>query len=532
MESPEMTRIYTFSLLTASPAAAPGDRPREAQTFFVPGETLVCPGDTDTFLQEPGTGGRFPEPLVLRASAGEEICLRLLTQSPAEAEKGGPDDNHLLSFSDENGDLPAPEPVSENRAGHQIHTWQFPARDCPGFLLFQSRLPCGADSHNAFGVLLVEEAGSSFHDIRTGARLPCGTKAVIRRGQEPAFREYVLFVHDLSPSGPRCINYRAEPVEERLKTHADPAYTFSSRVHRDPATPILEAYPGDPVVIRIFGLTPRKMPSFRLFGMACRAGAPTGTGFSEIHISSAGRPGDYLYFAGTPDEAWDGLWGIFRVHPKQKKRLLPLREMNRRSFSHMPGPGKGDRIRRYSLTAVPDRSSGAPRPEWIFVSGTGRKTPVLAAEAGDWLEVTLTNRSPALHGQAISDPERNIVNLFQPVHGQAISRRVSLHPEGLSCDPVCASGINVGYNKMEQTVPPGGRITYLWHADGPCGHSGLFSFGDLRLLTLERPGVSVRISPRPPAPVCLLRSRLRSAGTRIARLLAPFTHAFRHRRKN
>lgn len=41
------------------------------------------------------------------------------------------------------------------------------------------------------------------------------------------------------------INYRAEPMRERLRKKEDPAYLFSSFVHGDPAMPILETYPGD-----------------------------------------------------------------------------------------------------------------------------------------------------------------------------------------------------------------------------------------------------------------------------------------------
>ena len=43
--------------------------------------------------------------------------------------------------------------------------------------------------------------------------------------------------------------------------------------------------------------------------------------------------------------------------------------------------------------------------------------------------------------------------------------RVSLNPQFLNYDPVCDSGINVGFNSQEQTVGPGESKKYLWYAD-------------------------------------------------------------------
>ena len=58
--------------------------------------------------------------------------------------------------------------------------------------------------------------------------------------------------------------------------------------------------------------------------------------------------------------------------------------------------------------------------------------------------------------------------------------RVSLNPQFLQYDPVCDSGINVGYNEMEQTVGVGESKRYLWHADREYGACIIQSFGDMR----------------------------------------------------
>lgn len=142
--------------------------------------------------------------------------------------------------------------------------------------------------HGVFGALIVEEAGATFHNIRNGKELKAGTKAVIKRRDGTSFREFALFVHDfamlfdkdgnaLNPPevpgshndpGVMGINYRSEPMRERLKREEDPAYIFSSIVHGDPATPVLETYlplppcPGKDAVIRKYEIAAiqRKIP--------------------------------------------------------------------------------------------------------------------------------------------------------------------------------------------------------------------------------------------------------------------------------
>ena len=95
--------------------------------------------------------------------------------------------------------------------------------------------------------------------------------------------------------------------------------------------------------------------------------------------------------------------------------------------------------------------------------------------AGDWIEVTLHN---------LFDPKKPIKYHDYPSVPLAFphepSNRVSLSPQFLKYDPVCSSGINVGYNTSEQTAAPGECIKYLWHADREYGTILLNSFGDLR----------------------------------------------------
>lgn len=136
--------------------------------------------------------------------------------------------------------------------------------------------------------MIVEEAGATFHNIRNGKELKSGTKAVIKRRDGTSFREFALFVHDfamlfdkdgnaLNPPevpgshddpGVMGINYRSEPMRERLKREEDPAYIFSSIVHGDPATPVLETYPGDEIMIRLLDGAHEEQHSLNVTGMS------------------------------------------------------------------------------------------------------------------------------------------------------------------------------------------------------------------------------------------------------------------------
>ena len=68
-----------------------------------------------------------------------------------------------------------------------------------------------------------------------------------------SFRELLLFIQDDSTltkegrSSGSAINLRVAPLKAR---EGDPSLLFSSEAHGDPETPLLEAYLGDPIVIR------------------------------------------------------------------------------------------------------------------------------------------------------------------------------------------------------------------------------------------------------------------------------------------
>jgi FtsP/CotA-like multicopper oxidase with cupredoxin domain len=336
--------------------------------------------------------------------------------------------------------------------------------------------------HGLFGALIVEPPGSTYQDPYTGAHLDSGLRADIHTrsgvGVDVAgsFREFVLMLSDGTDidregrSSGSSIDLRAEPLRRR---GGDPAHVLDSHVHGDPATPVLEAYVGDPLVIRTLVPATNDIHTLHIDGHPFRiepwnrASPPVSTvhiGISERYdlvIPSAGgtgqRAGDYLYRNGRPVKLKEGSWGILRVlDPVQAQgRLRPL-----------PGrvaipPTVGDicpasaPVRRFDVHAIEvPLPMTASRPGRVYVlamdrdatlGGTLPPRPlVLHARVGDCLDVALTNE---LEGAA-----------------------ASFHADQLVADPSAGTGLNVGFEPT-QTTGPGSSRTYRLYADPSIGET-------------------------------------------------------------
>lgn len=201
-------------------------------------------------------------------------------------------------------------------------------------------------------------------------------------------------------------------------------------------------------------------------------------------------PGDYLYYFGGIDDAWLGLWGILRAHVRPVRHLKPLCRGKDQILPLPPCPGKDAVIRRYEIAAIqrniPYNNYGNHDPEGLLfvpledadqaLCGHYQPKPlILRANAGEWIEVTLHNLfHPEQPVEYFDYPRVPLDMKHQP------SMRVSLTPQFLSYDPICDSGINVGYNNREQTVGVGESKKYLWYADQEYGPCIIHSFGDMR----------------------------------------------------
>ncbi|MDQ1648658.1 MAG: hypothetical protein QOG60_715, partial [Frankiaceae bacterium] len=144
--------------------------------------------------------------------------------------------------------------------------------------------------------------------------------------------------------GNRGINYRNERFDPRLARSPDPADVFSSAVHGDPATPVLQAYVGDPVRIRLLQASDRGRTHSVLIAGHAWADQP-GDPSSRL-VSASGRllpvqgrtldlvggagsvqhqTGDYLIRDGLLlNQVNAGLWGLLRVNGSPVPGLKPL----------------------------------------------------------------------------------------------------------------------------------------------------------------------------------------------------------------
>lgn len=501
--------------------------------FFVLKEELERHGGLESYIRKVEACKIKVEPLVIRANAGDCIEIRITNLLPEFIEaspfqlKTMTDivgyHIHLVKFDTIVSDGAANG--WNNIAGaRQYETLieRFFANTELRTVFFHDHLFANShQQHGVFGALIIEEAGATFHNVRTGKELKYGTKAVIKRKDGTSFREFALFVHDfallfdkdgnpLNPPevpgshddpGVMGINYRSEPMRERLKAEDDPAYVFSSLIHGDPATPILETYPGDEMMIRLLDGAHEEQHAFNLTGMSWKrevadSHSPTVAsqtlGISEafnIHITKPYAPGDYLYYFGGVDDVWLGLWGIIRAYAHPCKRLKPLCRAANKILPLPPCPGKDAVIRKYEVAAIqrdiPYNCHGDHDPDGLMfvpLEEASRamtqkdympKPLILRANAGDWIEITLHNLFD--HPVPYFDyPRVPLDKKHKP------SMRVSLNPQFLYYDPVCDSGINVGYNNREQTVGVGESKKYLWHADKEYGACLIQSFGDIR----------------------------------------------------
>lgn len=502
--------------------------------FFVLKEEIEKYGSLEAYLAKIESGEITPEPLVIRANAGDCIEIRMTNLLPEYIEESAFQLKtltdiigyhiHLVKFDVIVSDGSANG--WNNIAGAKQYETLIERFFADGELktvFFHDHLFANThQQHGLFGALIVEPVGSAYFDPKTGEDLKSGANAIIRTGRGDFFRESALFVHDfallfdkdnqpLNPPehpgsdddpGVMGVSYRCEPMRERLKINNDPAHIFSSIVFGDPATPLIETYPGDPLVIRLLDGAHEEQHAFNITGLSWKKEvndplSPTvqeqSIGISEafnILINNEYHAGDYLYYFGGIDDAWLGLWGIIRAYSTVQEHLLPLCRGN---FIPQPEPlvpPEGAVIRKFEIAAIQKdilyNRYGDHDPEGLLfvplkqaheiLCGCKKPVPlILRANAGDWIEVTLYNlfdpNNPIRQNEYPSVP----LELFHTP-----SNRVSLNPQFLRYDPVSSPGLNVGYNAVEQTVAPGECIKYLWHADQEYGTCLLNSFGDLR----------------------------------------------------
>lgn len=505
------------------------------------GRVFVLAEDEEAVL----SGAKPVEPLVIRANAGDVIDLTFTNKFPEKL--GGNAFQsvhvtdqaalhvHLVKFDVLTSDGAANGWNYESSAGSgETIRFRWYADTELRTAFFHDHMFANLhQQHGVFAALIVEPEGSTYHDPYTGEEIRSGTKAIIRNPNLPDFREFVLAFHDFAllfdadgkpinpPSFPdshddpgvMAVNYRNEPFQFRK---GDPAYVFSSYLHGDPYTPILEAYAGDPIRIRTIVGAHEEQHIFNLHGYKWHR-EPTNPdsplvssqtmGISEAFnfefTAEADGDQDLLWYSGGLDDMWLGVWGLMRVYGERMPHLKPLDDRPvpaprinpfptktgslppKAADPGMPRPPEG-RVRQYDVVAIATdiqyNSYGDHDPDGlIFVLRKdeqqvlrGRKAPeplVIRANKGDLVRIRLTNKLP----EALRPTEYPNVPVEVP---WPPSNRVSLHVQNLKYDARNSDGATVGFNP-DQTIGPGETITYQWYADTE-GTNLMWSFGDIR----------------------------------------------------
>ena len=347
--------------------------------------------------------------------------------------------------------------------------------------------------HGLFGALVAEPPGSTYHDPHTGLEVASGpivdvhTKDPVSADISGSYREMLLFIQDDNPladvadSSGSSLNLRVEPLEAR---GGDPSMLFSSQAHGDPETPLLEAYLGDPIVIRGLVSATNDVHAlhidghwFRIepFSLTSRPVNTVHIGISErydLSIARAGGPqglpGDYLYYNGRSFKLREGSWGIIRVLDQADAVPAATPAGRKQKLQKLPGH-----------ETVPPASpevcaSDAPVKKYQ-VAAIEAPLAMLGGELGK-IYVLETDRSGVESGSTLPEPLVLHVNVGDCIQIALANRTtqgpVSIHADMLAYDPQQSQGVEVGYNDgQSQVVLPGENRTYTFYAHPEVGET-------------------------------------------------------------
>ncbi|MEA2226738.1 MAG: hypothetical protein QOF04_368, partial [Solirubrobacteraceae bacterium] len=336
------------------------------------------------------------------------------------------------------------------------------------------------------GQLIVEPKGSTYHDPVTGDEVDSGTYVDIHTQNplakglvEGSFRELALWqIDDSTATTDSTLNLRAEPWADRLGQNPDPSLLFSSYTHGDPNTPLPKAYLGDPFVVRTINVGPAidslHIDGHRFFYENRYLGpdgkvksTPTDTlhyGVSERYTAildgGAGgiqqKDGDYLYMNAVGRRFRQGAWGLLRVLPQEIPNLKPLPDRIGKVPSDpgnpftLPAPNGG---RPPVATAAGDDPCppGAPvrniKVSAVDVPGgiTGRTAAFVPTDIAAAVEAGTVAPEPLVAHVAAGEC------LTVAFTNRRATARASFNVNELTKNPE-SSGINIGFNPVEQTV--------------------------------------------------------------------------------
>ena len=426
--------------------------------------------------------------------------------------------------------------------------------------------------HGGFGTLLVEPVGSTYHDPVTGKEIRSGPIADIHT-IEPvghqvsgSFRELMVQVHDTVPHTVNIVtagnppgqpievaleagktisfmmpehiymtplpflnggthttgsglNFRAEPMAQRLASNPDWAEVFSSVVHGDPSTPLLRAYVGDPIVFRLIHTLMNETMVWTLAGhtFTTERYASTANRKNSIHVGIAERydlvvpqaggprlqPGDYFHFNGRLSKFSEGGWGILRVLGERVPDLQPL-PAGLSGKMELPKPlpvcPADAPVKTFKVSAMdfPGMTFNPKAPEAIEVDFE-RKILLRNQEAKIYV---LDDEASKVAGDLVPMPLTLRANVGDCLKIQLTNRmkesRASFSAISLAFDPKDSFGANVGRNPGDQTIAPGESRTYTYYADPANGEIASLVWDWARPLVNPRNGLfgAIIIGPK------------------------------------
>jgi manganese oxidase len=371
--------------------------------------------------------------------------------------------------------------------------------------------------HGGVGMLIIEPKGSTYHDPTTGDPVRSGnivdihshpyidgTYHPLAKGLvEGSFREMVIWTIDDNPVTDSTINLHAAPFSDR---GTDPSLRFSSYKYGDPTTPLLRAYPGDPVVIRAIHVGPT-IDSFRVDGhhffvekrnetadgIKSRVTDTIHSGVSERYTlildGGAGgisrQAGDYLYHNGIARRFRQGAWGILRVLPKGSPGLQPLPDN-----AAPPGTYVQPAVTNSRPPATVDPGNPCPAdstPKAVAISAVDVPNSIQGTSGSNGTSTSLngaitaayvmTSNAAVAKAKGVTEPLVVHVNLGDCLTinftNQRKNERASMAIGELDKSG-SSSGVNVGFTS-EQTVAPGASQTYRVYADTLSIESAVFS---------------------------------------------------------
>ncbi|WP_169747443.1 multicopper oxidase domain-containing protein [Belnapia moabensis] len=392
--------------------------------------------------------------------------------------------------------------------------------------------------HGLFGALIVEPPGAEFYHPTEDKKIVSGMQARIRvPGRAPEwFREFCVGIGDFIPmwdrdgnplnppehpgghgdQGVMGLNYRSDPIHERLRTASppaemvDPALWFSSRepYNRDPYTVRFNTFAGDPIWFRLVQGSHEEQHSFQIHGMrwqrfrvnpdsAIRNQQTFGLSEAFTFIQNEPYlPGDYLYKLSSADDLWLGCWGLIRAYQTTDgdDKTGGLRKLGNPPVAALPNPAlirefhvraerrrivyrDPDLVDPFGLVYQLERIIGPDGIE-IPVRQPRSENPavplVLRCREGETVRVRLTNGlppgtklRPEPFAPRVPVEERNP---FSNRPERPVSSQVSMHADLLRYDVTKSDGANVGRNvdASPQSAAPGGpAVVYEWHTDRP-----------------------------------------------------------------